>query len=289
MLALVLGRPAQAEELDVALARDLGDGLFAAGDAVGALQWYRTARWLEPSAAELPGVQVRVGMGLEATGDFAAAQDWYRRVDLGDPQLARLRAGICVSRLGAPDRGNAELVSLSDDFPALRPTVDMVRGALWVEAGALDAAAQAFAAVPAAHPQGPTAAGIAALAGAPPHRKSPGVAAGLSLLPGAGQMYVGQWGRGLGSLAMVGALFGGAWWTTSQATATGAAGWSTVAGGLGAAGLGTWSWTVVRAWRSAEGAAAEARAAHVAAVQERLDTLLPEIPLAPSPDQLQGL
>lgn len=275
-------------ELDVALARDLGDGLFQSGDAAGALQWYRTARWLEPSADELPGVQLRVGMGLEAGGDYSGALDWYRRVDLGDDRLARLRAGVCVFRAGSARRGDGELQALGTDAPELRPTVDMVRGALWVQEGDLKQAERAFAAVPSSHPQGATAAGLAAYAGAPPHEKNPAIAATMSVLPGVGQMYVGDWLPGVRNLLLVGLAGGGAWWTAQQGAATESAWMMGMSGALTTAGAAGWAVNVGGAWRRAEDAAAAARQAHAAELGERVERLLPEIPLEPAPAQLEG-
>ncbi len=279
LLGATLARASAPVALDVDLARDLGDGLFSSGDAAGALQWYRVARWLEPTADELPGVQIRIALALEANGALTEAIGWYQRIDDGDVDFARLREGICISRNGAPSRGDVVLRELATAVPEDAPQVDLIRGTLWVEAGELDKAASAFAAVPTGHQDGATAAGLAASAGTLPHLKSPGVALGLSVLPGLGQMYSGDWGAGLRNLGLGGALAGGGmmlmnWGHTEDAA------WASGMGGalLTTFGVG-WSVSAVGAWKRAEKAAAKVRQEHADDVRRRIDELLPALPI----------
>ena len=195
LLGATLARASAPVALDVDLARDLGDGLFSSGDAAGALQWYRVARWLEPTADELPGVQIRIALALEANGALTEAIGWYQRIDDGDVDFARLREGICISRNGAPSRGDVVLRELATAVPEDAPQVDLIRGTLWVEAGELDKAASAFAAVPTSHQDGATAAGLAASTGTLPHLKSPRGCAGVERAAGPGPDVLGRLGR----------------------------------------------------------------------------------------------
>lgn len=272
--------------LDVELARDLGDGLFVDGDPGGALQWYRVARWLDPTSEELAGIQMRVAMGLEASGKYAEATTWYDRVDGQYAGVAAFRTGVCRYRSGSAQWGEDTLAAVRTDYPALSADAYLVEGVLRLEAGQPDHAAQAFASVPSSAPNSAKAAGFAARAGAPPLSKSPALAAGLSVVPGLGQMYTGAMRPAGRNILMAGALGGG----TMMMMRMGADGhvWATGAGGAMLA-MGTlgWSVNIIDAWKRADRIRDEARQKHADAVRADVLATFPELPVEPAPTQLR--
>ncbi len=287
VLAAGLAAASDPVVLDVELARDLGDGLFASGDPTGALQWYRVARWLEPTGDELAGIQMRVGMGLEATGDPAAAADWYTRVDGAYTEVAQLRTGVCRFRTGSTQWGTETLAEYRTAHPTGATEAWLMEGVLWLEAGQPSHAATAFASTPNDAPEAARSAGLAARAGAPPLGKSSVVAAGLSTIPGLGQMYTGAMGPGWRNLALTGLLGGGTWMMMGM----GADGhvWATGTGGaLMAVGLAGWTVNVTDAWRRAADARDTARREHSETVRKEVLEAFLELPLDPSPGQLVG-
>jgi len=293
MLVLVLSTVLAAEPpgpdtivLDVELAQALGDGLFASGDPTGALQWYRVARWLQPTGDELSGIQARVGLGLEATGDFAGAADWYTRVEGPLSQNMQVRAGVCRFKSGATTWGTETFDALAAEVPAVRGDVELLQGVLWLEQGDAHQAAEAFSSVPTSDPRSAKAAGMAARAGTNPPLKSPVVAAGLSVVPGMGQMYTGHRAHGWRNLGAAAMLGGGTWWTMSE----GLKGDPMMAGMGGAlattAAIG-WTANVIGAWKRGRTAAHEARLAHAKEVREAAVQAFPDLPLDPDPAQLR--
>ena len=273
--------------LDVELARNVGDGLFAAGDPTGALQWYRVARWLEPSGDELDAIDVRIAMGLEATGLYPQAATQYAQVADEYADLATFRAGVCRFRSGASRWGEETFAQLVTAHPGAAADVSLVRGMLWLEAGDADAAATAFASIPLADPRSATAAGLAARSTAIPLHKSPALAASLSIVPGIGQMYAGDAPAGFRNLAIAGVLGTGSMMMMKMGDEG-----TTWAAGVGGALLTTatigWTVNIIGAWKRAETAAAEATRTHAAAVLVEARDALPTLPLAPSPAQLVG-
>ncbi len=273
--------------LDVELARNVGDGLFAAGDPTGALQWYRVARWLEPTGQELDGIEVRIAMGLEATGLYSQAAAQYEQVAHVYGDLATLRAGVCRFRSGAPRWGEDTFAQLVSESPSTTADVALLRGVLWLEAGDAETAADAFARVPLADPRSATAAGLAARSTAVPLHKSPALAASLSIVPGMGQLYAGDAAAGVRNIALAGALG-----TSSMMMMKMGDEGTTWAAGVGGALLTTatigWTVNVIGAWKRAEKAATAATRAHAETVRTEALQALPALPLLPSPAQLVG-
>lgn len=181
--------------VDAATAAAFGDHLLGQGDGYNALTWYRLALFLDPHAPGADALRFREALAYERGERWEAAVYAYGQVQGELAAQAGYRAALCEQRAGnaaAADLGLGNVAAFHPDSP-WAPRAAYARGALALERHDLDAAAAALSAFPyPSDPLAPRAASLAAAAAEPLPQKRPALAAGLSVLPGLGQLYAGH-------------------------------------------------------------------------------------------------
>ena len=271
--------------LTAAEALEYGEHLLRSNDPDGALEWFRLAELLAPrtGGVDLDLVLLRQGMAHELRGAPTLALATYGKVSGPLHEAARLRAGVAAFAAGADARGDEALRALAAGTadPTLAATATLLRGSLWVEAGRPAEARAAFAALPAAHPSRAAAERLVADAARPLHLKSPGLAAGLSVVPALGQAYAKdpRSGRTLATWAALAAGTGLTGWWGTRAESPAALG---VSGALGTGMVVVWGRGLWQAARAAEATNTAARAAERARLRAAAAQALPELPRVPA-------
>lgn len=172
-----------------------GDHLLAEGDAYNALTWYRLALFLDPQRPDADALRFREGLAYERGERFPAAVFAYGQVggDLAD--RAAYRAALADHRAGNDLSADLSLERVGLFFPESEwaPRAAFARGVLALRAFDLDKAEAQFGAFDfPSSPLAPRASALALAAAEPIPKKSPKLAAGLSLVPGLGQLYAGH-------------------------------------------------------------------------------------------------
>ncbi len=182
-----------------------GDHLLAQGDAYNALTWYRLALFLDPQRPDAEALRFRVGLAYERGERYPAAVFAYGQVGGPLADRAAYRAAIADHRAGNEAAADLGLERVGVFYPGSEwaPRADFARGIFALQRYDLETAQTRFAAF--SHPESPLApraAELATAASEPVPRKSPALAASLSVVPGLGQLYAGHPGD-----AMMAALF----------------------------------------------------------------------------------
>lgn len=172
-----------------------GDHLLAQKDGFNALTWYRLALFLEPARPDADALRFKQALAYERGERYPAAVFAYGQVGGALADRAAYRGALADHRAGNDVSADLALERLGLFFPDSRwaPPAAYARGVLALQRFDLDVAQARFSAFPYAdHALAPRAAALAGEAAAPVPRKSPALAAGLSVVPGLGQLYAGH-------------------------------------------------------------------------------------------------
>lgn len=195
-----------APAVDATTALAFGDHLYQQGDAYNALTWYRLALFLEPDRPDAEALRFREAMAYEKGERYPAAIFAYGQVTGSLADHAAYRSALCEQRAGNDTSARVSLERVGAYYPdsPWAPRAAYAEGVLALRRFDLATASRTFGSFPYADdPLAPRAARLATAAAEPlPHPKRPMLAAGLSVLPGLGQLYAGHPGD-----AMMAALF----------------------------------------------------------------------------------
>lgn len=186
--------------LDARTAVAFGDHLLTSGDPYNALTYFRLALFLEPERPDAESLRFRIGLAYERGERWPAAVFAYGQVggDLAD--RAAYRAALAEHRAGVAGAADLALERVTLFFPdsSWAPRAAYARGVLALQAGELQQAESLFAAFSFPdHALAPRARSLAEAAALPLPRRSPTLAASLSVVPGLGQLYAGHPGDAL--------------------------------------------------------------------------------------------
>lgn len=284
LVGIAAAGPESLPALDAATALDLGDHLLAKGEESAALEWYLIADYLGPATGgvEPDALGYRLGLGHEANGQYEAAIAAYERVHGDLAGQARLRAGISAFAIGSVSRAERHFSECAAMGGELGATASLVRGSLWLENGDLNKARAAFASLPAGHPQKVATDTLIQEVARPGLRRSPALAASLSVLPAVGQAWAKDPGAGrtLATWTAFAASAGFFGWWGIQKDAPLALG---AAGALGTGMVVTWGGGIGRAYKAAENFNQKAEETERAYMRERTSAALPNLPRTPTP------
>jgi tetratricopeptide (TPR) repeat protein len=191
--------------VDAGTALAFGDHLYEEGDAYNALTWYRLALFLEPDRPDADALRFREAMAYEKGERYPAAVFAYGQVTGPLADHAAYRSALCEQRSGNETSARVSLERVSAYYPdsPWAPRAAYAQGVLALRRYDLAGASRTFGAFSyPADPLAPRAATLSAEAAEPLPHKRPLLAAGLSVLPGLGQLYAGHPGD-----AMMAALF----------------------------------------------------------------------------------
>ncbi len=171
------------------------DQLRAQGDAYNALTWYRLALFLDPEGPDAEALRFRIGLSYEQGERYPAAVFAYGQVGGALADRAAYRGALADHRAGNDLSADLSLERVGVFYPSSEwaPKASFARGVIALQRFDLAQAQERFASFP--HPDdplAPKAAALAELASQPLPRKSPALAAGLSVVPGLGQLYAGH-------------------------------------------------------------------------------------------------
>ena len=205
ILSLLVLTAVAEPSVDARTARAFGDHLLQTGDAYNALTWYRLALFLEPDAPDADALRFRMALAWERGERYPAAVFAYGQVTGPLMDQATYRAAVADFEAGnllSADH-TLETLTLYSPDSVWAPRAAYTRGVLALQAHDLPTASARFATF--AYVDSPLAVRASALAAAaaePVRKKSPGLAAALSVVPGLGQLYTGH----PGDAAMAAAL-----------------------------------------------------------------------------------
>lgn len=191
--------------VDAATAVAFGDHLYAEGDAYNALTWYRLALFLDPGRPDADALRFREAMAYERGERYPAAVFAYGQVTGPMADRAAYRSALCEEHAGNPTSARVSMERVAAYYPdsPWAPRAAFAEGVMALRRYDLATASRTFGAFSYPDsPLAPRATHIAAEAAEPLPRKRPLLAAGLSVLPGLGQLYAGHPGD-----AMMAALF----------------------------------------------------------------------------------
>ena len=175
-------------------ARGFADHLLATGDPYNALTWYRLVLYQEPDAADADAIRFKIGLCYERGRRFDAAVHAYGQVSGGLEGRAMYRVGLSEHAAGRVEVGDAALDGILLFAPGdpWGQRAQYTAGVLALQRSDLDAARRRFEQVPGGDPLAARAATLAGEAAVPLSQKRPGLAMGLSVVPGLGQLYAGH-------------------------------------------------------------------------------------------------
>jgi hypothetical protein len=176
--------------------RGFADHLLASDDPYNALTWYRLVLFQEPDAADADTIRFKIGLCYERGRRYDAAAHAYGQVSGELEGRAMYRTGLSEHAAGRVEVGDAALDGIAVFAPGdpWGNKAQYTAGVLALQRSDLAAAQRRFEAVAPTDPMAERAAGLAADAAVPLSRKSPGLAMGLSVVPGLGQLYAGHKG-----------------------------------------------------------------------------------------------